>query len=335
MGEDRSGARRTVLAVDGGNSKTDVALLAEDGTVLARRRTGPFAPHRVGTGAAVDVVEQAARALLDGLGDTAPPCADAMAAYLAGADFPVEEEALRAELAARGVAKEVSVANDTFAVLRAGASRPWGVAVVCGAGINAVGLSPTGRTVRFPALGRMSGDWGGGEELAEEIVWHAVRAEDGRGPATALTGLVRSHFGLATVTDLVLALHFGEADRDRLHELVPGLFAVAATGDRTAVELVERQAREVATLAEVCLRRLGLPAEPVEVVLGGSVLTARDPLLHGLVETALGAAAPHARVVVAALPPIAGAALHGLDLLDAPDAARERVRAHFRSQPPP
>ncbi|MEV0611901.1 BadF/BadG/BcrA/BcrD ATPase family protein [Nonomuraea sp. NPDC050404] len=318
---------RTVLAVDGGNSKTHLALVTEDGEVIATGAAGPFVPHSVGVSAAADVVARAAGTLLGG---AAPPCADVMAAYLAGADFPEEEAALRAELAARGCAKEVSVANDTFAVLRAGASRPWGVAVVCGAGMNAAGVSPTGQTARFPALGRMSGDWGGGEELADEILWHAARAEDGRGPATALTGLVKSHFGVAGVTELILALHAGEVDRARLHELVPGLFAVAAEGDAAASALVERQAAEVAVMAEVCLRRLDLLSTSVEVVLGGGVLTAGDPTMLGLIEAALAAVAPRAGLVVAALPPVAGAALAGLDLLGAADSARARVRDHFR-----
>ncbi|MEO3811195.1 BadF/BadG/BcrA/BcrD ATPase family protein [Sphaerisporangium sp. B11E5] len=318
---------RTVLAVDGGNSKTGLALVAEDGTVLATGSAGPFVPHSVGAAAAAEVVERAARVMLGG---AAPPYADVMCAYLAGADFPAEEAALRAEFTARGCAKEVTVANDTFAVLRAGASRPWGVAVVCGAGMNAAGVSPTGETARFPALGRVSGDWGGGEDLAEEVLWHAVRAEDGRGPATALAGLVRSHFGVAGVTDLVLALHFGEMDRARLHELVPGLFAAAADGDATATALVERQATEVAVMAEVCLRRLDLLDTSAEVVLGGGVLTAGHRMMLGRIEARLAAAAPRADLVVAALPPVAGAALAGLDLLGAAESAGHRVRDHFR-----
>jgi hypothetical protein len=35
---------------------------------------------------------------------------------------------------ARGWAARVTVANDTFAILRAGTDRGWGVALVCGAG---------------------------------------------------------------------------------------------------------------------------------------------------------------------------------------------------------
>ncbi|WP_275888252.1 N-acetylglucosamine kinase, partial [Nonomuraea lactucae] len=163
--------RRLVLAVDGGNSKTDVAVVAEDGEVLATARSGPFEPQSAGVTTAVDVIARAVETLSHTRFDT-------VAAYLAGADLPVEEEALARELAARGFGPDIVVRNDTFAVLRAGASASWGVAVVCGAGINAVGVSPTGQVARFPALGRISGDWGGGQGVAEEALWHAARAED-------------------------------------------------------------------------------------------------------------------------------------------------------------
>ncbi len=52
------------------------------------------------------------------------------------------------------------VDNDTFALLRSGTDRGWGVAVVCGGGINCVGLTADGREVRFPSLGPITGDWG-------------------------------------------------------------------------------------------------------------------------------------------------------------------------------
>ncbi|GAB3898339.1 N-acetylglucosamine kinase [Microbispora bryophytorum] len=319
---------RRVLAVDGGNSKTDVALVREDGTVLAAARGPAFLPQSAGAEAAVDVIGRTVRrALADET--AAPPYADHVAAYVAGADLPVEEERLRAELLARGYGASVVVGNDTFALLRAGSGTGWGVAVVCGAGINAVGVSPTGRVARFPALGRLSGDWGGGHHLGEEALWHAVRAEDGRGPATALTDVVRACFGAATVEEAVVGLHFGDLPADRLHALVPPLLAAAADGDAVAWSLVERQAEEIALLGVVAMRRLGLLAAPCDVVLGGGVLTARHPLLTSLVERRYAERAPLARLVVADVPPIVGAALLGLDRLGAPPEAYARVRAHF------
>ncbi|WP_248963294.1 N-acetylglucosamine kinase [Sphaerisporangium perillae] len=318
---------RTVLAVDGGNSKTDVALVAEDGTVLATGRGGGFVPQSAGVPAAIDVLGEAARLAL-GPG-ARPPFADHVAAYVAGADLPVEEELLRAEILSRGYGREVVVGNDTFALLRAGASRPWGVAVVCGAGINAVGVSPAGEVARYPALGRISGDWGGGLGLGEEVLWHAVRAEDGRGPRTLLLEAVRRFFGTRLAEEVVLGLHFGELAAERLHGLVPALLAAAAEGDAVARGLVERQADEVAVMGVVAMRRLGLLAERCEVVLGGGVLTARDPLLMALVEERYAAQAPHAVLLVADVPPIVGAALLGLDRLGAGDAAADRLRAGF------
>ena len=94
-------------------------------------------------------------------------------------DFPAEEDALHAALEARGWADHLEVGNDTLAVLRAGTERGWGVAVVCGAGINCVGVAPDGRSVRFPALGRITGDWGGGYDVGLEALYVAAR-ERGR-----------------------------------------------------------------------------------------------------------------------------------------------------------
>jgi N-acetylglucosamine kinase-like BadF-type ATPase len=318
---------RTVLAVDGGNSKTDIALVGEDGSLLATARGGPFVPQRDGAAAAVDVVADAVRSALGP--DHALPCADHVAAYVAGADLPIEEEWLHAEFTARGLGGGVEVGNDTFALLRAGASAGWGVAVVCGAGTNCVGVAPDGRTARFPALGRISGDWGGGAHLADEVLWHAIRAEDGRGPATALRAAVADALGAARVEDAVIGLHLGDIPRARLDALVPVLFDVAAARDAIARGIVERQADEVAALGTVALRRLDLLGTPVEVVLGGGVLSARHPVLMAEIERRYAERAPAALLVVTDVPPITGAALLGLDHLGATDAAKARLRTRF------
>ncbi|MGW4644884.1 N-acetylglucosamine kinase [Sphaerisporangium sp. NPDC004334] len=322
---------RTVLAVDGGNSKTDVALVAEDGTVLATGRGGAFVPQSAGVAAAIDVLGHTARLALGPQAE--PPYADLVAAYVAGADLPVEEDLLHDEIMARGYGRRAVVGNDTFALLRAGTSRPWGAAVVCGAGINAVAVAPDGRVARYPALGRISGDWGGGLGLGEEVLWHAVRAEDGRGPATALLDIVRGFFGVRLAEEVTIALHFGELRADRLHGLVPELLAAAAAGDAVARDVVERQADEVAVMGVAAMRRLGMLDDPCEVVLGGGVLTSRDPLLTALVEERYAAQAPRAALVVAALPPIAGAALLGLDRLGAGPEAADRLRDAFAGAP--
>ncbi|MFJ4774984.1 N-acetylglucosamine kinase [Streptomyces sp. NPDC088762] len=325
-----------VLAIDAGNSKTDVSLVAPDGSVMCTGRAGGFQPSRTGVAAAVDVIAEAMASVgLDG-GGPGRPVAEHVSACLANADFPVEEWKLAREIKRRGWGRATAVHNDTFALLRAGLpadAEARGVAVVCGAGINCVGVSPDGRTARFPSIGRISGDWGGGGGLAEEALWFAARAEDGRGGATELARALPAHFGLGSVYALIEALHLERIPGARRHELTPVLFAVAAAGDPVALSLVHRQAEEIATMATVALRRLDLLAEEVPVVLGGSVLAARHPQLNGRVEELLAERAPYARVTVVTAPPVLGAALLGLDALGAPVRAREKVRAHFGHVP--
>ncbi|WP_030609738.1 N-acetylglucosamine kinase [Streptomyces fulvoviolaceus] len=320
------GLTACVLAVDAGNSKTDVAVVAADGNVLATARGGGFRPPVVGVEAAVDKVADAVGRAFAAAGVTS---VDHVSACLANADFPVEEEQLAAALHARAWGASVEVRNDTFAILRAGVTEPRGVAVVCGAGINCVGMRPDGHTARFPALGRISGDWGGGWGLAEEALWHAARAEDGRGVPTALAHALPAHFGLSSMYALIEALHLDHVPTARRHELTPVLFTTAAAGDPVARSIVDRLADEVVTMATVALTRLDLLDEETPVLLGGGVLAARQPQLDDGVRELLAVRAPKAVPQVVTAPPVLGAALLGLDRTGAAPEVHERVRAYY------
>jgi N-acetylglucosamine kinase-like BadF-type ATPase len=282
--------RPAVLAIDGGNSKTDVALVGADGTLLALASGGGSCAQNIGVDGTMAI-----------LGDLVE-----RVAALAGLDP-----------AARPLAEHAA----------------WGVAVVCGAGINCVGVAPDGRQARFPSLGTISGDWGGGGFLGKEVLWWAVRGEDGRGPRTALRRAAPAHFGLRTAAELTEAIHFGRIAEERLGELMPVLFRVAAAGDRVARRLVDRLADEVVIMATVALRRLGLLDDELDVVLGGGILTARDPALMRRIETRLAAKAPRARPRVTSVPPVVGAALLGLDRAGAGPDAERRLRASFDGGP--
>jgi N-acetylglucosamine kinase-like BadF-type ATPase len=320
------GLTASVLAIDAGNSKTDVAVVAADGEVLATARGGGFRPPVVGIETAVDAL---AKAAARAFADAGVSSVGHVSACLANADFPVEEEQLADALRARAWGESVEVRNDTFAILRAGITEPRGVAVVCGAGINCVGMRPDGRTARFPALGRISGDWGGGWGLAEEALWHAARAEDGRGGPTALARTLPAHFGLDSMYALVEALHLEHVPHDRRHELTPVLFATAADGDAVARSLVDRLAEEVVAMATVALSRLDLLDEEAPVLLGGSILAARHPQLNDRIRELLAARAPKAVPQVVTASPVLGAVLLGLDHVAAPPAAHARARAYY------
>jgi N-acetylglucosamine kinase-like BadF-type ATPase len=311
-----------VLAVDGGNFKTHLALVGADGALLSLAYGPLSSPHQIGVEGCVELLDgllhDASRDA--GLNGAVPEVAQVM---LAGADLPQEEEALHAALTARGWTGGLTVANDTFAVLRAGTENKWGIALVCGAGINCVGVAPDGTTTRFHSLGAISGDWGGGEDVGLAGLSAAVRSQDGRGPRTALQQAVPEHFGLGTPLEVAEAIHLGELERWRLSELAPIVLA-AAPDDLAAAGIADRLVRESVDLVRVALDRVGSTEDPIDIVLGGGLF--REARLAGRIKWELARIARPSNVVLIDDPPIVGAALLGLDRLGADGDARSRAR---------
>lgn len=322
---------RTVLAVDGGNSKTDVALVGDDGRLLAAVR-GPTTSHQaVALEVGMERLAGLVAEVVAGGGVTARP--DVAVYALAGADQPVDVRTLTAALGARGFAARDILRNDTFGALRAGTDRGWGVIVICGAGVNAAGVAPDGRTARLAALGPISGDWGGGNDVGWAGLAAAVRARDGRSAATVLARDVPAHFGLRTPGAVTSAMYAGRVGTDRIGELSPVVFAAAGAGDTVARGIVDRLVDENVAMAGAMLRRLRLTRLDTDVVLGGGVFRTRETGFWDRLAAGIGAIAPRARLVRLVAPPVAGAALLGLDELlpDLEDEARVSLGATVRA----
>jgi len=313
-----------VVAVDGGNSKTDLVLVGWDGRLLGVKH-GTSTSHQVvgmaeGAAGVVRLAREAASgAGLDGRA-TAASCT------VAGADSHGDIRRLeRAYLDAR-LADVVLVTNDAFAPVRAGSDRDWGVGVICGAGVNAAGIAPNGRTARLAALGDYSGDWGGGTDVGASGLGAAVRARDGRGPRTSLERLVPAHFGMSRPLDVTNAFEHGVLRWERVRELSPVVFGAARDGDPVARAIVDRLADEVAVMATAIIKRLHLTRRDVDVTLAGGVFRAEDPVFEARIAERIHAVAPAARIHRLEAPPVLGAALLGLDHLR--DAGRLTPAEH-------
>jgi N-acetylglucosamine kinase-like BadF-type ATPase len=349
-----SGGRQPfLLAVDGGASKTDVALVAADGRVLGRAR-GPASNHQmVGLEVAMDNIASTLAAAAGaagltgvtgdrdgaGAGDggvgTSPVCA--VGSYcLAGIDLAVDENRVGQAVRARGWTTEAHLWNDTFAVLRAGTTGGWGVGVVCGTGLNCVALGPDGASVRFPALGELSGDFApGGVWLGIRGLGLALRAGDGRGEPTVLRELVAAHFDEPSPEAVLEAVYSGTADFGRLAGLAEVVLGAASAGDGPATGAVDVLVGEVVTMVGAAITRLGVAGHgdgALEVVAGGGIF--EDPRFSALVLEGVRRSAPEAVLRTLEGPPVLGAALLGLDAAGAGPSAEGNVRATLGAAPP-
>ena len=324
--------KATILAIDGGDSKTDIVLVESSGRLLGANRVRSSShlglDHVGGAEALDEAIRSACREF--GVDPSRKPVADIGVYCLAGADLPVDERRIGRILSTHGWTKRSLIRNDTLAVLRAGTDRGWGIGIVCGSGMNATGVGPDGRIIRFPALGEISGDLAaGGGWIGMMALASAVRAEDGRGPKTLLEKTVPAFFKQPTPSAVTEAIYLGRIDNHRVHELPPLVFDAARRRDRVARAILDRVADEIVAFVVAATRRLELSRRDVEVVLGGGIMRADDRTFHERIKAGVCKFAPKAIIRRLEAPPVVGAALIGLDEIGGAPAVAGSLRSRL------
>lgn len=301
-----------VLGVDGGASKTLCLVGSEDGHVLGFGRGGPSNHQVCGLeGAVAQIAHSVGEALAQAKVSTQEVRLGIFC--LAGADLPEDYAMLSQAVEGLGVCQKVVVKNDTMAALRSGLSQPWGVVVICGTGTNAAGRAPDGREFILPGLGPISGDWGGGAQITQEIMRRVMRAWDGRGKPTMLSQMVLDALAVSSPEVLLQMLYHNQLEQHQLLGLAPLLFEAAYVGDEVACQLVKEVGTEVGINARTLIRRLSLQDRDVEVVLAGSIFKAKGPLLIDTIKQVVHEVAPRASIVLPKFEPVIGALLLALE----------------------
>ena len=315
-------SRRVVLAVDGGNSKTDLALVRDDGTLLAHVRGPLSSPHHLGLEGALGLLE----GMLDEALATRAGRRGRRRSRVARCSSRASTSRRRRSrcgdaLEERGWAARTVVGNDTFAVLRAGTERGWGVAVVCGAGINCVGVAPDGRVARFPSLGAITGDWGGGYDVGPRRALRR-RAQRGRARPRDVPRAHRSRpLRLRDAARARDAIHAGAIQHRRLIELAPLVLERARpTVSPPRSSTASRRGRDDGAVG--ARRGSGSSTSPPTSCWAAGCSPPETAGCSTRSPRGLHALGPQLVVRATDAPPVVGAALLGLDALGAGPSAR-------------
>jgi len=239
-----------------------------------------------------------------------------------------DEPRLRAALVRAGLTCELTLENDAFLTVRAGAPEGHGIGVTAGTGICVAIVRPDGQKYFYGAFT----DLGGGIDTATPAFQAVVRAEDGRGRATALTEALLAATGHTSTRDLVYDVHRrgNHVSHTVLNRL---LFAAAEEGDPVAVEIVTRFGAELAHAAASLLRRYGLAEQEIAVVAAGSRFAKTGPVLFEAFRRDVLAVSPRARVILSEQPPVVGAVRGALEARGrtAPETWAEVLRSAART----
>jgi len=303
---------RYVIGVDGGATKTHALVVDDMGQALGFGSAGGSNQNVIGLEDALVEIGSAVNSALSDAQLTGHNVAVGCFC-LCGAALPEHFTTLQTSVESLKRAKSVIIKNDTFATLRAGLSRSWGIALICGTGFNGAGRAPDGSEARYAALGTWSGDWVGGGMLGEEIIRAVMRGYDGRGQPTVLNKLVLQALDVSDEQTLMVRLFRKEIRERAVTALVPLLFEAALMGDEVARDLIIRAGTDLGLSANALIRRLSLQDTDVEVVLGGSVFKGKGPLLLDTIREVIYQLAPNAQLVRLKNEPVVGAALLALE----------------------
>lgn len=299
-----------VVGVDGGGSSTKVLAAWTDGRLVGYGESGPSNFHVVGLQRAGESVREA---IGQALGE-ANPAPTTYYLGLAGVGRAEDRVMVRTELARSLAPAGVTVETDAAVALAGGTVGQPGVVVIAGTGSIALGIDALGREHRSGGWGYLVGDEGGGFDIGRQGMMAALREADGRGPVTSLTDCLLQYVGLESrdqIRQVVTRIYHPEAG----HPLVAGFSRLvtheAGAGDRVALRIVKRAARELSLAAGAVLRHLEPGPEATPVIMAGGIFDA-DPLLAREFTKRMKRIAPEAAVSGPKYKPVVGALLLAL-----------------------
>lgn len=300
-------SHRLFLGVDGGGTKTHIALINEDADVVGEAVSGPSNPLRVGVETAVTNIVQAINDACDRSALSRGDIAAAMLG-LAGVRRADLKQRVRDSFVKRIGIRKTEVVTDAEIALYGTTLGEPGLVVIAGTGSICIGKNAKGKIAISGGWGPLAGDEGGGVGIAQQALHMVAKASDGRGSPTALTRHAAEYFRASGPENLIVAIYSPQIDNLRIAGFARFVAEAARDGDKIARKIIRDAGCELGLAASAVITELGLQAINVPIGRVGSIFQAgrilTTPLLAKVREVA-----PLAFLVDPALVPAHAAAV--------------------------
>jgi glucosamine kinase len=294
------------LGVDGGASKTVALVTDENGSPLGDGLAGPSNHLRVGIETASRNIERAVNKAFVAADVTSREIVWAYCG-IAGADHPAHRQEVVDSLSIFFPRGNFTVDNDARIALTGAVGFGGGVVVIAGTGSVAFGRNEDGFEARAGGWGPILGDEGSGFGIAREALAAIVRAWDGRGPATSMTGMLQREWNMKP-EDIPRFVYAPATHTDDIARFGKLAIEAAGTGDEVARKILEEGGRELGDCAVAVAKRLDLLDEAFPVSYTGGAFNA-GPLLLEPMRSVINRTAPRATIGPPQKTPVEGAAM--------------------------
>jgi N-acetylglucosamine kinase-like BadF-type ATPase len=263
---------RLVAGIDGGGTRTRLALVNEDGTLVGYAEAASCCFTDRGLDPARQALADVWNAAWKSAGASPRP-ADALYLGLGSvlSDADAHTNCTLAESLGLARPGHVRSGNDAWSALAGGLAGRPGILLISGTGSACLGRNSDGETWRAGGWGYLLDDVGSAHALGQAALIAATRDADGRGEPTSLTALVKQALGLSDLKEIFRKLHHEGVTRAEVAALAPRVVVHAEAGDRVARRIIEAGVEGLVEMVVTVARRLRL-ARP-ELALTGGLIT--------------------------------------------------------------
>ncbi|WP_168122548.1 BadF/BadG/BcrA/BcrD ATPase family protein [Paenibacillus sp. HB172176] len=327
---------RYVAGLDGGGTKTAVAIADEYGRVIHEFVAGPL-NYNGGEEAAIratlaqiyEVIchecrrhstERGAHEDASGHVDGARtiPATDedegcsVICIGAAGISNPLVSGRLTSGLREAGYRGKLVLVGDHETALCGAHEGLTGMILIAGTGSIAYGRNSDGKTHRAGGFGHLIDDEGSGYSIGRDLLSAVVKADDGRLNPTLLSGLVYEWLKLETISDIVGFVYDKNRGKKDIAALAPLLSVACDAGDAAALAIAEKHAFSLVETAAAIVQKLDMANG--ELALLGSVLQ-RNRQIREAFETMLREKFPMLQCIDGKKDAAYGAVILALDAL--------------------
>jgi len=256
------------FGIDGGGTRSRLALTDRDGKILAKSMAGSTNIYSVSKD---DVFANISTLFDSALNSIGIQKADIAAGCIGSAGLAREsEQKLFRGFFDRILGKDIPVklCNDGEILLCGGLNDLEGYCLIAGTGSIALGRSQDGRMVRAGGHGYMLGDEGSAAWIGKIAIARVFRSLENRDLPTNMLTAILETAGLSEPGALIQYVHH-DADKAKIASLAPIVTAAARNKDPLALDILYTGAMELALLVKSVLGRSPWIKNRILVITGG------------------------------------------------------------------
>lgn len=305
-----------VLGIDGGGTKTNAVIVDDVGHIVGYGFGGPSNYGDVGMEKAQDNIKNAVEMATT---NTVVNISHFNAVFMGMANVVSDRD--KKIIKKMGInldlAPIIEIDHDCRIALEGGLTSRPGIVLIAGTGSSCFGMNKNGQRWRSGGWGSLIDDDGSGYWLGIQAMRAAVRDYDGRGEGTLLSDLVMKHLSLQTMNEIMYKIYGVKITRKEIASMAKIVLSAAERGDQISQKIIEEGIHLLTNSIQSVAKKLSINGSNFEIALTGGMMKAkdifRDPLIHSIRKRM-----PFSKITMAELPPVVGAGMLGLKLLNIP-----------------